>query len=311
MNRDSWDTLKNHVIDINKKGDFSPIKFLIECPDTNKHQIEKQEKNPHDFVINIVNELEKKKYKKLLIYLHGGLVKKEEGVKEAIKLTKAVLKDPELQDEDKTYPVSIVWRSGGLESYMDQLIQVRNGEADESLALATAPLKFGSDLGRGLMDMPYAGGLEGNRLIKSLKNEMNECYEDVNIICPPEGNDFSHIPAPETILYFLLTPLRIATSPFVNGLGRPSWENMIRRTRAAFIREKPELSSAVATDSFKRSGYEGGVYLFFKELHEHLPANTDIKMTLIAHSMGTMLASELFVSFPTYLMNGWFLWVLL
>lgn len=289
--------LKHHIVDINKKGSFNPIQFSIDCPD--KRQSGVQENDLHNLVTNIVDAIEKGKFKKLLIYIHGGLVEREAGVESAIKLTRAVLNDPDLQDETKTYPVSIVWRSGGWESYADQLFSVRNGEVIRPLAIPTSPFKFGSDLGRGIVDTPFAGGVQAYRLFQTVSNRLNLCDPDTDggarVICP-DDQDYSSISALKTVGYFLLTPLRIATSPIINGLGRPGYENMIRHTRSAFLRDKPEPLPVGATDGHEKDGYEGGVYLFFKELQEHLPA--DVKLTLIGHSMGTMLASETIHQFP-------------
>lgn len=287
------DALKKHIVDIDKQGQFNPIKFSINCPpDTLLEGA--QEKEIEQLVEHIVSNLETENFQELLIYIHGGLVTREAGIESAVELTHAVL-----GEKNNVYPVSIVWRSGGWESYMDQLFNVRNGKVDQPLAIATSPFKLGSDLGRGFMDTPYAGGLEAHRLFLSLRNQLNDCL-DVNgnnketVICP-EPQDFSALDKASDMLdtarYLLMTPVRIGTAPFVNGLGRSGYENMIRRTREAFLRDT-YLPSEI-------DGHKGAVYLFFEELQKRITAQKpNVTITLIGHSMGTMLVNEIIRQFP-------------
>lgn len=285
--------LKQHIIDINKQGQFSPIKYSIHCPPDAPLQ-EKQENKIEKLVENIVSNLKANNSQELLIYIHGGLVTREAGIESAVELTQAIL-----GEKNNIYPVSFVWRSGGLESYMDQLFSVRNGKVNKPLAITTSPFKLGSDLGRGLIDTPYAGGLEAHRLFLSLSNQLNDCGNindgDKDIVICPEPHDFSALSKASDMLgtarYLLMTPVRIGTAPFINGLGRSGYENMIRRTREAFLSDT-NLSPEIDND-------KGGVYLFFKELQEQITAQkSNVTITLIGHSMGTMLVNEIIRQFP-------------
>lgn len=286
------DALSEHIVDVDKQGRFRPIKFSINCaPDP---QLEgEQDNNIEELVENIVSNLKNKNFQELLIYIHGGLVTRQAGIESAVELTQAVL-----SEDSNIYPVSIVWRSGGWESYMDQLFSVRNGIVDKPLAIATSPFKLSSDLGRGIMDTPYAGGLEAHRLFLSLQNKLNDCTELHNgketVICP-EPHDFSALDKVGDVLgtarYFLMTPVRVGTAPFINGLGRSGYENMIRRTREAFLRDT-DLSSDF-------EDHKGAVYQFFEALQKRINIQThNIKITLIGHSMGTMLVNEIIRQFP-------------
>lgn len=284
--------LRAHTIDINKDGQFSPIKFSINCPPDPLLKGE-QENKIEKVVETIVSNLKNQNFKELFIYIHGGLVTREAGIESAVELTQAVL-----GESNSIYPVSIVWRSGGWESYRDQLFNVRNGKVDKALAIATSPFKLSSDLGRGFIDTPYAGGLEANRLFLSLSNRLNYCVDTndsnkENVICP-EPSDFSALDKAGDLLgttsYLLLTPVRIATAPLINGLGRSGWENMIRRTREAFLRD---------TNISSENGYKGAAYQFFEQLQKQITAQEiNITITLIGHSMGTMLANEIIRQFP-------------
>jgi pimeloyl-ACP methyl ester carboxylesterase len=289
---DIADALKKHIIDVDKQGQFSSIKFAINCPPDPLLEGE-QEDEIGKLVEKIVSNLKTENSQELLIYIHGGLVTRQAGIESAVELTQAIL-----GENNNIYPVSFVWRSGGWESYRDQLFNVRNGIVNKRLAIATSPFKLGSDLGRGIMDTPYAGGLEAHRLFLSLQNKLNYCAEmndgDKEIVICPEPHDFSALDKVGDVLgtarYFLMTPVRVGTAPFINGLGRSGYENMVRRTREAFLRDT-NLTSEI--DSHK-----GAVYLFFEALQDRIDAKPNVTITLIGHSMGTMLVNEIIRQFP-------------
>jgi pimeloyl-ACP methyl ester carboxylesterase len=295
--QDLTEALAYHVIQIDPDGRYSPTRYSAECHGAVENG--EQPRGLEDLLKAIRDRIEGGAYSDVLIYLHGGLVGRQEGVEQAMVMSTAMRKDPELNRSGRRYyPLMITWRSGGMESYGEQLLEVRNGEINKPLAWATAPMKLGSDLGTGLTDTLFAAGLEGDRLVDSLSDKLNACTarDHAPLIICPEPRGFSMLGTVRTSAYLLLTPARIGTAPLINGLGRPAWENMLRHTRSAFLRDAPAEQADLTEVS--SDGLEGAVYRLFEALGHAGLGPRRIGITLIGHSMGTILISEAVRQFP-------------
>jgi pimeloyl-ACP methyl ester carboxylesterase len=295
--------LQKHIISIDKQGQYQPLHYTLDC--AGKREEGRQPELLGQHFARIGKTIAREKYKEIVVIIHGGLVSPKQSVGDAIRLHQAIEHDPVLRDGgNKVYPIFINWRSGGLESYWDQLVNIRNGDPNPPLAGATAPFKVGSDLGSGVADTLYTAGLEGSRLVNSLGDELNACQQQPalpRIICPDPVTK-NNLQAGTTLQYFLMTPVRVGTAPLINGLGGPSWENMVRQTRNLFLSES---TTDADKDSLTKS-YRGAVYNLFRELKKTTVAlkqadanqQVPLRLTLIGHSMGTMVISEIIQQFP-------------
>jgi len=287
--------LEAHIISIDKKGRYRPLRYTLNCG--GKSAKGEQPDSLGALFENIVRTVTDKKYTEIMLILHGGLVSEHTGVSEAILLHRAIERDPELQQvHQKVYPIFINWRSGGWESYWDQLVNIRGGEEKPLLGRATAPFKLGSDLGSGIADTFYSAGLEGERLVDSLGNRLNACEERASsprIICPDPATKNNLEIAP-TLQYFLMMPLRIGTAPIINGFGRSAWENMVRQTRFLFRSEHLDKGTQGAINRLFIK-----LRKFAQESDQDSTANgSPIRLSLIGHSMGSMIISEIVAAFP-------------
>jgi hypothetical protein len=305
--------MKNHIIEISSSGEHRTVSYsLIKLEKGNgtfKHQhAEKNypleiQPNLTDLVKNIHQEWSKCSInnappEEVVFIIHGGMVPLSTGIEESITLLHAMKADFQHKGQPgcyKRYPIFINWRSGGPGAYWEQLTKIRKGERKPKLAAASAPIKVVSDIGRGLFDMPSFAFLEGARLWQTQSQSYNDCAAGVdNLTCPnpPPSRPLREIS--EYTQYFLKTPFRIATAPFIHGMGKSAWENMLRRTRQTIVQEPEkdkEIIDGVLAKLMKT--------LFKKNPDDRssLPCDRDIKVSFLAHSMGTIIASDLMNKF--------------
>lgn len=149
-------------------------------------------------------------------------------------------------------------------------------------------------------------------------------YRNVTVLEPVERD--GNLLTSESI-HALGTPVRLVTAPFLDAMGKTAWENMLRRTRTPVRavwelqrpeRETPDARNQLDTtlDCFPRG--TGAFAKFFHALEKYLegPESTDRmdrcgiyraaarstgaeSLTLIGHSMGTIVLNELIPTFPT------------
>lgn len=307
---DICNALRYHIIQINPDGAYHPIKTDLSC--LGNHSRYEQPEKLEDHLNIIKRRIEtggragNGTFNEITFIFHGGLVPQTTGMQEAIRLNRAILMDPLNTGSKRNYPLFINWRSGGIDAYAEQLLKIRKGERMETVGKITAPVKLLSDIGRGISDMPSLGALEGKRLWDTLdKKKFNACteeHEQKGAICPVDTNNGSK-DALVTAKYFLMTPFRILSAPFVNGAGRPAWENMVRRTRNTFWREPRDGEKArrgvvrQAFDHLLVSDNDRQDRFYFKEEQQRCNFGNR-KINLIGHSMGTMIANDLLEAYP-------------
>jgi hypothetical protein len=128
------------------------------------------------------------------------------------------------------------------------------------------------------------------------------------------------------IPYALTTPVRVVTTPFADAGGDTAWEAMVRRSRASvrrpaeFNNVDPDLTKTRWNDITKYPGGAGGFSVFFHHLNSCIEPREswidrypngrkctderfrevfkDLKITLIGHSMGTIVLNDLVWSYP-------------
>jgi len=309
------DSIQGHIIEIDSRGNYRPIAFHVSqlskggrfssksklCRHSNgpSEALERQPNKIEDFARQIRKQWTKDEQTEVVFVIHGGMVPFSTGLEEALMLNKAIAADDERRHQ-KRYPIFVNWRSGGLDAYWEQLTEIRQGARRPALARASAPVKIVSDVGRGIFDMPSFAFLEGARLWNTQSDDYNRCYkEQKNVICPAPGTISQGFLSEtwEYSQYFLKTPFRIATAPFIHGMGRSAWENMLRRTRNTIVQEpkgnKP-VNGAVKTLMEK---------LFVRKQDSTAGALTKscdnhAQISFLAHSMGTIIASDLIGRFP-------------
>ena len=121
----------------------------------------------HDRLREIRARLEQYPAANLVFIVHGGLVPRETSIEDAVEISQAMWRDESCAPHSKGasarcyFPVSIVWRSGAIETYREQLLEINQGERKPLFARVTAPLGLATDLARGIVQMPLFGAREG------------------------------------------------------------------------------------------------------------------------------------------------------
>jgi hypothetical protein len=83
----------------------------------------------------------------VLFFVHGGL-NTANGAKK-----RAQEQIPLIKEQGK-YPVFVIWESGGLETYIDHLGRIRQGEDDSPESWLSSPLYLFTDVGNSIVNAP-------------------------------------------------------------------------------------------------------------------------------------------------------------
>jgi len=99
--------------------------------------------------------------------------------------------------------------------------------------------------------------------------------------------------------YFATVPSKLLTAPVIDALGTAAWRDMTRRTQtilegASDFEVRPNTPAAEISEYLDR-GTDGGLDQFVRMLAEFPPPPDQhpCEITLIAHSMGSMIVNEL------------------
>lgn len=324
-----------YIIAADRRGNYIPLTFEPIVGENGKCKLSFNEtssdnrKNTEKHIQRIWEKI-KASGKKPLIFIHGGLNDYEASVER-------LARDIERINAESTYyPVFIIWPSG-LDTITDSLFNDFQGEWDRPLDKFTAPFKAITDLiqvpSRLLANYATNYRLASNstcyveadspffieapcafnswlamRMVTSKKNASitNHSYI-TNDPCIKENGkvgfhcvdiEKDHI---EEFLYGkyyldgnllkrMLLPAKLITIPLADPLAKRGWNSMIARIRFIFRTPCP-------ADKFGTGNCEPGViYQFFKALKDNR-SKDDKKLTLIGHSMGSIVAGEIIREF--------------
>ena len=274
----------------------------------------------------------------LVIFIHGGLVDQKEALNYALGDIPKMISDtaaledfsgnPEgsgphdiLMKGSRLFPLFLNWPAGFLETYGDAITNYEQGIYDGTEREVEAPIYLGNDVAE-------VGARAPLDLLKSVHryagSEHELAYPDQG--CMTNGHygcnqiGIWQRALLDGSLYALSSPLRLVSVPMLDVATR-AWKNMIARTRFGvdkyvdpqqyqrILQDKP---AADATGDARQSAAEseiltkGAFYLLFEGFKERLYAEPNKpscdagapRITLIGHSMGTMVANELLHEFP-------------
>ena len=261
--------------------------------------------------------------RKIVLFIHGGL-----------NVTSTKRADADFADalEHCIYVVYMNWESGFGPSYRDHIMNIRFGKRindDDDLAFferSMFPVTVTVDVVGGIVRFPvtYWRNL---RLSKNMYLNQNDraiindhSYRGREHWCDIDASN-NVIIAGNTDRGFRISewlgvgnPLKLATYPFVDGIGRPSWNNMQRRTYAVFRPDSDFLDFENRNCLIARNGgacgeiseserdqIAGGSGVF-AEFARQLSISqrdwpTEVELYLSAHSMGAIIANELVANF--------------
>ncbi|HUF29103.1 MAG TPA: hypothetical protein VMM77_00465 [Gemmatimonadaceae bacterium] len=272
--------------------------------------------------------------RRLVILIHGGLATNKGNLEAARDLA------PKMR-ADGVYPIFIVWQSNLWGSLVDSYFKVVNGVnrgwGPWSLLM---PFKLTSDVITGVTKLPpnIASHFRrdiGDRSRTPFTHDLSEADSEYQALrwrydqCPKGQacNEIAvsrgpwcwetHEGTSSTVRNIMLTPVKIATLPLIEGSGTSAWDAMIRHVKISFRNEDghitessvdgwPENASAedetilIDSRSRKQPSGAGAVSLFFRRLRQELQKGergVEWDVTLIGHSMGAIMVNEVLRQF--------------
>jgi pimeloyl-ACP methyl ester carboxylesterase len=310
-----------HVLSVNANGFLENLREdgqIIKKPDELKSYLEQ----------TVWQGFKKSHKQKILIFVHGGLNAKAQG------MAHFYTNYQEILDGDY-YPVFIVWPSGFGETYAEHLVSVRQGvkaetTGEKAFSYLTVPFVFFADLGRAITRLPLVDATSWRSDVETVSPTRNReegaavqqyqalVRENYNIAI---GDDYSRKSdrIGRGVSYWLTFPLKAIDASFIDGFGTVAWDNMLRRTQEVYpskndvgtlARTEALLARAAQPESGTTSAkktrktmtahqliqaehYAGaGVPAFLKMLADAQSQDANLEVTGVGHSMGTIILNR-------------------
>ncbi len=288
--------------------------------------------------INGFNQKRDGKETKLLLFAHGGLNDPEDSMIRAIENRKLIMRDG-------MYPIFIIWDSRGWSTYKEHLASIRQGEKSK-YAKYNWPIYLLTDIGNSIINAPKAWFVAGIHFKDSTKEQINKKTKDIedqrgnflNVTYTPTEDDKNDVRGIQRLIgnpnksgrslrWFVTSPAKAVTTPFVYTLAKPAWDVMLRRIDTLFYTpcdlegeeneeycKKIEYSDkaghnemdtrsslarvSIPLSQLNAESKTGALSVFLQKIEEKLieeklKAMPDIKITLIGHSMGAIVVDKI------------------
>lgn len=310
--------LKHHLIYINKDGELIDPYSKEVIKDSNK------------YINELFEAYKNSKKEKITIFIHGGLNTFQTATGKANQILNNY-KD----EEEENYIVSIGWQAGPFTNYLDHLFFIRGGERRPVLGPLTSPFILVEDTARSLAHAPRATAealLAQSSVPISIESKEEEAYDTsmTNLKKMPEdeikklkedprinihttgetrGLNFKNISS-------VANPIKFVAAPFVDGFGHGTWNSLSRRTELLITKDtafnkKEDVKTALEKfldrlDTEPPKANNTPDVQIDPELTKEKNKNNDQKdkkstkpeITLIGHSMGSMVANNIIIRKP-------------
>ncbi|MDF2417999.1 alpha/beta hydrolase [Acinetobacter beijerinckii] len=274
------DKLKHHLIYINKDGE------LIDP------YSKKVIKNSNEYINELFDTYKNSKKEKITIFIHGGLNTFQNATGKANQILRNY-KD----ENEENYIVLIGWQAGPFTNYLDHLFFVRGGERRRVLGPLTSPFILVEDTARSVAHAPRATAeallAQSSVPIRIESKEEDAYYTNIaNLKNMPENERINIHTTGETRglnyknISSLANPLKFVAAPFVDGFGHGTWNSLSRRT---------ELLITKDTAFTRKENAKTALEKFLDKVDQE---STKPEITLIGHSMGSMVANNIIIRKP-------------
>ena len=240
---------------------------------------------------------------RLFVYVHGGLTTYQGGLDELEKFRTA-------QAQQELYPhlaghhlLFVNWDSSLLTSVIDDLFVIRLGRRSPLWGVPSSPFVVGQRVTSSGLGMPQSLGLQASNARDSLVVRERERWPWCEL-ADSGGAEGTGWVVSNAGLFAALYPLRAATVPAIQGFGPAAWDTMKRRAELVMA---PRLPRPRECDRGLDDRCEGGGRLLLDALRRHIPqagqwttrekAVRPLNITLVGHSMGTMVLNHLLQDF--------------
>jgi pimeloyl-ACP methyl ester carboxylesterase len=224
---------------------------------------------------------------RILLFVHGGLNTLEAGLQRTAKVTECITAD----SGGATYPLFLNWNSDLGSSYWAHLMHYRQGQRVQDFwGAVSSPFYLLADLGRAVVRMPiviwYQGYDATRRLVLPVavqrvplpwqaRTRIEDRYERATSDQVIDG-----------VTQFVPGLVRVVTTPLADTVGFAGYD-MIQRRIDTLFRTEADIRGRTSAPSGALS-----------QLMAAIPKGKPI--TLIGHSMGTIVINELVRRFPEH-----------
>jgi hypothetical protein len=289
-----------HAIFVNNLGRAAAFKCVgVTCPDSYGAQLHV-----------IADSIRKSPHKRVLIRVHGGMSNlRPTSGKSEVMLERIIADSANVG----VYPLFINWDSGLTSSYLEHLVWLTQGKRYSKgirgiSRVAVAPVYFVADVGRSATRAPFTLGQQMGFFFRSFQPASKTPVAEVDdgIERSLGGYDRSAFwKARHFTQSVVLSPVKLVGVFIVDAFGTPAWDNMHRRTKTMF-RDPNEFQHVtkrvVAACQAAKSAHcetetysppSGAVSLLLDTLKAIAREDPSRRFTLIGHSMGAIVASEI------------------
>lgn len=246
---------------------------------------------------------------RVLLFFHGGLNSMSTSIDRAERLAAEIS-----QTSGAPYPVFVNWKSSAWSSLFEHWFVVRQGDdqwrsgaVSGSIAFATAPFSIAADALRGVGRAAPAA-IQGALAVPGelCSTDANDAHARADAMLlenptpkPLIEHDQRFIHPHGTLTAWVQAPLVAVTSvpaaPILDGFGTSAFDNMVRRTTMAFDRERDYEHDD--HDAELDAQGSGALSRFLERLETETKTG-DWEITLVGHSMGTILVNTLLHRYP-------------
>jgi hypothetical protein len=233
---------------------------------------------------------------RVLIYIHGGLNSPDTTIQRATHLHDRIV-------DAGYYPIFVNWNSSLLSSYGSHLWSVRQG-AERKWAWVTSPLWFAGDLTRAVFRLPVVWWwrIQDSFDLADDRERADAVFDAVVNGPDPQGLQIRRAPGDGdedgSFLWgtweLITLPVRAAATLVVDTGGTGSWNAMQRRVELLFDQDEFVHDASRGTIE---PGEPTPLMRFMERLHrlqsEMADQGRTLEVTLIGHSMGSMIANRL------------------
>lgn len=241
----------------------------------------------------------------ILIFFQGGLNNFSDGIERANDLSGCITKATH-----PYYPIFFTWNSSLLSSWWDHSTRVLPTGEDRRkrnyfLPLLTVP----ADLGRAIGRIPLT-------VVFTTRNLIESCFDILPL--PAHGAE-TNIPVTlrvrdkreQAMLYNAYTNLHSRDMTIILETNKTTHFRQVRRVWESAVLAYPNILGSLLVDTGGKEGWDqmvrrtdtmfvrpgkysnGGTELFTQALTNFLSKHPDYHVTLVAHSMGSIIANEI------------------
>lgn len=295
-----------HTLYIDKDGNLlDPMSGQLVSNSDDYEVVDKAEKQYTKNIIENFEALQKDNPSlRLTLFIHGGLNAFKGATRRSQTFTAAMLADGQ-------YPVFICWDSGPFTNYFDHLFRIRKGLSAPIGGAVSSPIVLLEDTTRSLSRFPAAVYKEINdplTVSKTIKTGDEYDYEKRSAALQKLGFSISNkgpYVGVGSSYWTVMNPVKLVTAPFVDGLGSGSWQSMLRRAdlvltkKQAYEGEIPAAKSKQLDEPEEQSRYADTAATKFLTRWTKRTTLQSVKVNLIGHSMGAIVATDILVRHPT------------